>query len=233
MPRKKKKSNRYWTKITECAIQAYNKLEDRPYLREKVYKRFLFQPLMKLTENRINQVKPGYIDKSFEDLQIDLVTYLTERLCRIKPGKGKGYSYFTRTSWNYLVGENQRAYSKTKNNHDPIDIDSSRNIVTELHNNEMNKHIEYFMDAFVEYCYENLTTIFNSSTDIHVGESVLHLFYDRKNIEVFNKKALYIFIRERTNLQTYNITKVVNILKGIYNDKFKEYQNTDFMKLPF
>ena len=34
MGRKKKKSNRYWTKITELSIAAYNRTIDDPALRE-------------------------------------------------------------------------------------------------------------------------------------------------------------------------------------------------------
>ena len=53
------------------------------------------------------------------------------------------------------------------------------------------------------------------------------------NIEDFNKKALYIFIRERTGLETNNITRVIKTLKQIYTDKFREYEQQNFVKLPF
>jgi uncharacterized protein YeeX (DUF496 family) len=62
---------------------------------------------------------------------------------------------------------------------------------------------------------------------------VLHIFETRENIEDFNKKALYILIRERTGMETTNITRVVKTLKQIYEDRFKEYEQTDFIKLPF
>jgi len=233
MPRKKKKSNMYWTSITEVAIQAYNKTEDYPVKREKIYRRFLFAPLMKMCENRINQMKPDYIDKTFEDLQADLVTYLTERLCKIKPGKGRGYSYFTRTSWNYLIAENQKGYTKLKQDREPIDVDEQRNVLTELHNDDMRETLKYFMDEFIEYCYENLNRIFTNASDIHVADSVLHLFETRENIEKYNKKELYILIRERTGLQTTNITRVIKTLKNLYETKFEEYSQDNFINLPF
>ena len=105
--------------------------------------------------------------------------------------------------------------------------------MTEIHNNEMQETIRYFMDAYIAYCYDNLNYIFNNSTDIHVADSILHIFETRENIEDFNKKALYIFIRERTGLETTNITRVIKTLKQIYEIKFKEYEQTDFIKLPF
>jgi hypothetical protein len=229
---KPKKSKSYFTKITDIAISAYNRSEIMPQ-REKIYCRFIYPAFMKLTENIINKVKPDYIDSSFQDLQTDLVTYLTARLDKFNPTAGKAYSYYTRTSFNYLIAENQKGYAKIKSNTLEINIDDQRNIVTEIHNNEMQETLREFMDAYIEYCYDNLNYIFSNSIDIHVADSVLHIFETRENIEEFNKKALYILIRERTGLETTNITRVIKTLKQIYEDKFLEYERLDFIKLPF
>lgn len=233
MAKRKKKSNVYFTKITDFAISAYNRTEDQPALREKIYRRFIYPAFLKMSENLINTVKPTYIDSTFQDLQTDLVTYLTERLNKFNPNAGKAYSYYTRTSFNYLIAENQKAYSKLKADALELNIDEQRNIITEIHNDEMQETLKYFMDAYIEYCYDNLNYIFNNPTDIHVADSVLHIFETRENIEDFNKKALYIFIRERTGLETNNITRVVKVLKQIYVDNFLEYEKTNFVKLPF
>ena len=230
---RKKKSNNYFTRITDMAISAYNQKEDNPAFREKVYRRFIYPAFLKLAENIINKIKPDYIDSSFQDLQTDLVTYLTARLNKFNPLAGKAYSYYTRTSLNYIIAENQKGYAKKKADTLEIDIDERRNIITEIHNAEMRETLHYFMDAYIEYCYENLNYIFTSPTDIHVADSVLHIFESRENIENFNKKALYIFIRERTGLETTNITRVIKTLKEIYEIKFKEYERTDFINLPF
>jgi len=235
MARKKKKSNVYFTRITDIAILAYNKT-DNMVLREKIYRRFIYPAFMKLAENLINTVKPTYIDSTFIDLQTDLVTFLTERLNKFDPNFGKAYSYYTRTSYNYLIGENDRAYKKLKADTQELDIDEQRNIITEIHNDEMQETLQYFMTAYVNYCYDNLNYIFSNPVDIHVADSVLHIFENRENVEDFNKKRLYILIRERTGLdisQTNIVTRVVKILKQIYEDYFKAYERTNFIKLPF
>jgi len=232
MPRAKKTSKTYFTKITDLAIAGYNKSPDGA-VREKIYRRFIYPAFMKLTENTINKVKPDYIDSSFQDLQTDLVTYLTARLDKFNPSAGKAYSYYTRTSFNYLIAENQKGYSKLKSDALELDVDEQRNVITEISNADMLETLREFMDAYIAYCYDNLNYIFSNPTDIHVADSVLHIFEIRENIEEFNKKALYIFIRERTGLDTTNITRVVKVLKQIYDEKFKEYEQTDFIKLPF
>ena len=233
MPRKKKKSNKYWTNITECAISAYNQCTDDTVLKERIYRRFIFPAFTKLSENLINKMKCDYIDSTFRDLQTDIITYLTVRLDKFNPNAGKAYSYYTRTTFNYLIAENQKAYSKLKRKADPTVIDDQRNVITEMHNDEMRETLKYFMDAYVEYCYDNLNYIFTNESDIHVADSILHIFSERENIEQFNKKALYVFIRERTGLQTNNITRVIKVLKRIYNEKFLEYEQTEFVNLPF
>ena len=229
---KPKKNRSYFTKITDLAISAYNKSEDSTS-REKIYRRFIYPAFMKLTENIINKVKPDYIDSTFQDLQTDLVTYLTARLDKFNPNAGKAYSYYTRTSFNYLIAENQKGYAKVKSDTLEINIDEQRNVITEIHNDEMRETLREFMDAYIEYCYDNLNYIFSNSIDIHVADSVLHIFETREDIDNFNKKALYILIRERTGLETTNITRVIKTLKTIYEDKFREYEQTDFIKLPF
>ena len=229
----RKKTNNYFTKITDIAISAYNRSIESPATREKIYNRFIYPALMKLAENIINKVKPTYIDSSFLDLQTDLVTFLTSKLDKFNPEAGKAYSYYTRTSFNYLIAENQKAYAKLKNNALEIDIDDRRNVLIEIHNDDMRETLKEFMTAYVTYCYDNLNYIFSNSIDIHVADSILHIFETRENIDEFNKKALYILIRERTGLQTTNITRVIKTLKQIYESKFSEYEQTNFIKLPF
>lgn len=233
MAKRAKKSNNYFTKITDIAILAYNRIDDNPVLRERIYRRFIYPPLMKLAENLINKMKPTYIDSTFEDLQTDIVTYLTERLVKFNAAAGKAYSYYTRTTINYIIAENEKAYKKLKADTLELDIDEQRNIITEIHNDEMRETLKYFMDAYIEHCYSNLNYMFNNSTDIHVADSILHIFETRENIEDFNKKALYIFIRERTGLATSNITKVIKVLHELYYEKFTDYERTNFVKLPF
>jgi hypothetical protein len=233
---KPKKSKVYFTKITELAIIAYNREDIHPAKREKIYKRFIYPAFMKLTENIINTIKPTYIDSTFLDLQSDLVTFLTERLNKFNPESGKAYSYYTRTSYNYLIGENDKAYKKLKNNTEEVNIDEQRNLIAEIHNDEMQDNLKCFMNSYVDYCYDNLNFIFNSPAEIHVADSILHIFESRELIEDFNKKRLYILIRERTGLdinQTSIVTKVVKTLKSIYDENFIEYSTSNFMKLPF
>ena len=86
-----------------------------------------------------------------------------------------------------------------------------------------------FTDQFVNYYITNLNTIFTNKRDIIVADTLLELFRIRDNIENFNKKALYILIRERTGLKTQNITQVVNIMKKHYAAMYLNYTHRGFI----
>ena len=51
-----------------------------------------------------------------------------------------------------------------------------------------------------------------------IADSVVELFRRKDHIENFNKKALYVLVREMTGYNTQHITKVINILKKYYKD---------------
>ena len=72
----------------------------------------------------------------------------------------------------------------------------------------------------------NLTNVFRRQKDIHVADAVLEIFRRRKNIENFNKKALYILIREMTGSNTQHITRIVNVMKKYHYRMFQEFHST-------
>ena len=72
------------------------------------------------------------------------------------------------------------------------------------------------MDRFVDYYDERIEGLYRSDRDRRIAYAVLELFKSRENIENYNKKALYIMIREMTGTKTQYITKVVNEIKSEY-----------------
>ena len=69
----------------------------------------------------------------------------------------------------------------------------------------------------------NITNIFHRQKDILVADSVLELFRKREYLENFNKKALYIMIREMTGSNTQHITRVINEMKKYYLNMLQEF----------
>jgi hypothetical protein len=124
----------------------------------------------------------------------------------------KAFSYFSVVAKNYLILNNNANYKKMKV-HDDIDVlydagMDDENIVRNPSKDIFNKTINYFE--------ENLDRLFPKEQDKDVAESILYLCKNKDNIDNFNKKAIYIMIREMTDVKTSKITQVTNTFRKIY-----------------
>ena len=72
----------------------------------------------------------------------------------------------------------------------------------------------------------NLEKIIKYKRDIPIAYAILEIFKNCENIETYNKKALYIMVREMVKVKTQYITRVVNILKEEYKRLFKIYRES-------
>ena len=91
--------------------------------------------------------------------------------------------------------------------------------------------IKDFIDYFTEYIDKHMFTMFKKDKDRKVCDAINVLFKRRENLEIFNKKALYIYIREITNVETPVITKVTKILKKLYKKLYLEYKETGYIRI--
>jgi hypothetical protein len=225
---RKPKNKQYFTKDTENAILLYNQLEN-DYERNKLYEAEIKYPFDKLVENIIHTFKFYHFDVPYEDVKHEVVAFLNEKIHKYTdPNKGKAFSYFSIIAKNYLIIHNNGNYNKFKNTEQPEVIDDRRNVINEVLREEDVQEKSEFMDLFVKYMDDNLSSMFKKHADMSVADSVLELFRNRENIENFNKKALYILIRDRTGVKTQYITRVVNTMKNAYMEMYSNYKKTGF-----
>tara|TARA_R100000329_G_C7434132_1_gene152608 strand:- start:109 stop:489 length:381 start_codon:yes stop_codon:yes gene_type:complete len=105
-------------------------------------------------------------------------------------------------------------------------LDFNRDVQGESTTGEVTEYYGEFVEQMLEYWENNITNIFKRQKDILVADSVLEIFRRRQNIENFNKKALYIMIREMTNSNTQHITRVINQMKNYYYNMIEEFSTT-------
>jgi len=231
MPRKRK-NKRYFTKITEIAINAYNNC-DNQHLKNKIYNRFIHYPFDKLSENVIHTYKTYYFDDPYEDVKANVVAFLNEKIDRFNGDNGRAFSYFTVVARNYLFNENNKNYERMKSRENIDAIDLNRNITNEVINKEIQEEKSDFIDHFVDYIDEHLYDLFLKDRDRAIADSINELFRNRIDLYSYNKKALYILIRERTGVDTQYITKVINKMKSIYTELYYEYNQTGFLSMSY
>ena len=163
-------------------------------------------------------------DVPYTDVKAEVVAFLVEKIHKFTEGKGKAFSYFSIIAKNYLIIANNANYAKLRQKAEVSVIDERRNIDQEMSLSDHQESLKDFTNLWIDYYDTNMNAIFSNRKDIVVADTILEIFRMRDNIENFNKKALYILIRERTGLKTQNITKVINVMKRDYAKMFITYK---------
>ena len=222
MARKRAKAN-YFTKETEDYIVKYNNSTDSDY-RAKIFTDHIYLPFYKLAENIIHTFKFYYTDvEQIEDLKHEIVTVLLEeKIMKFDPTNGaKAYSYFGTIVKRWLINYNNKNYKRLKQmqsfsgiesyyEHDTDDVDTTGKIT-----------LSAFIDAWVDTMYEQIDLLFEKESELKIADAVLTIFKTRNDLDIFKKKALYIYIREMTDCETPHLTKVISRLKEEFYDRYQ------------
>jgi len=215
----------YFTQDTEDAIILYNKTEDIN-IRNDIYNEKIKVPFEKLCECIFNSFKFSYFDVSPLDIQRETVSHLVSNMNKFEAGKGKAFSYFSIIAKHYLIALNNSTYKK-RNQHVEIGEEHEENTVqlqtVDVHHK--NKETEEFMELMLKFWDMNVTKIFTKQKDLVIAQAIVELFRQTLNISLFNKKALYLYIREISNCSTQNITKIANRMKPYQIKLFRSYIN--------
>jgi hypothetical protein len=225
--RKKKTSNMYFTQDTEDAIVAYVASIDMEE-RNRLYNEKIHHAFFKLTENIIHTFKFYYTEvDNIQDLQHEVITFLLSKLHLYDQTKGtKAFSYFGTIVKRYLILSNQTNYNKRIKTSPVSTIEEDEKFSYQLDDIKpiiTSNNLSKFMDEYIEYCTDNIFEIFPKESEAQVADAVLELFRKRDSLDVFNKKALYIYIREMIDVKTSKITKVADVLYSIFRKKYSFY----------
>ena len=222
--RRPKKSRDYFTLDTQQAILDY-RLETSPAIRNKIFNEKIYYAFYKLAENIIHTFKFYYTEvDNINELKHEVIAFLLEKLHLYNQDKGKAYSYFGTIAKRYLIVYNNNNYKRLKGKATVEEVDTDKTITNELlltqpdHFEEVN-----FIDLYIKEVDNNLLDLFPKPQEARVGDAILELFKRRENIDIFNKKALFIYIKEITDAPTPVITKVIKVLKEIYREMHNQY----------
>lgn len=229
---RKPKSKIYFGAPAQEAIVEYNKTKD-PIKRSKIYEEKIKYPFEKLAENVINTFKFSYFDVSKKDIQTEVVSTMVEKMHMYQEGKGRAFSYFTIIAKNHLILANNGNYKRWKQNALLSEMPESWNPENDFYDVEEGDEFKEFKDIMLTYWDRNLNSVFTKKRDIQIADAVLELFRRSEYIENFNKKHLYLLIREMTDCKTHYITKVVNTMKLHQKRMLNDYlEHGEFKEIP-
>ena len=230
--KRRKKSKNYFTKETEDWIVVYNNTKD-PEIRSDIYQKHIHYPFFKLTQNIIHTFKFYHTEVSnLEHLQHEIITFLLSKMHLFDPTRGaKAYSYFGTIVKRWLILYNTKNYNK-KIKKVPVEILTGENSTPTYKpgDESIKSDLDKYVDIFVAHVSENIFELFQKKNDAQIADAILELFRKRENLEVFNKKALYIYIREMVEVKTPKITKIADKLHDIYKSQYVFYLENGYAK---
>lgn len=224
MPRKKKKNNYYFTEVTEQAIVDYCNT-DSLSIRTKLYVEHI-QPAF---DELVDKIVYTYKFTSLENIDYhkdDCKIWLTTILGKFDPSKNKkAFSYFSVVTKNWFT---HKAKKQTKKNRREINYDEMVREVEAVSGteNDLMTDIEekqFWASLFSEInSWQNLTLKPNEEK---VLNAVITLMENIEQIEIFNKKAVYLYMREITGLNTKQIVSALNKMRERYRTFKKKWND--------
>lgn len=221
--------NDYFTQQTEDAIIKYN--EENDYLiKNHIFNHNLKYPFEQLIDNIIFDRKLFSCEENIIALKHDAIRYAIEQMHLYKQCKGKAFSYFNMILKNYLVNRSKEMYQKSLNEFDLEQVDYNRNVSLEISSEIQHDILHDFLIIFEQHIENNYEYYFKLK-DKPMVNAFFILLNNCHNIENFNKKALYIMIREITDCKTNDITRVMNLLKKYYLILYSQYLDHEKVEL--
>ena len=230
-PGRKPKRKPYFGMDVQDAIVRYNALDEKKDAaeRNKIYGEEIHAAFDKLSENIINTFKFSYFDDGFFDVKHEVVAFMVMNIHKYDHTKGsKAFSYFSVVAKNYLILHNNNNYKKYKTHSEIGSL--IKQPASLMFGGSDDEYYSELSRELIKYFDDTIPTMFKKKRDIDIPYSILELLKRQEEIENFNKKALYILIREMTNVKTNEITKVVNVLKKHYKKILHEYNTTGTTK---
>jgi hypothetical protein len=218
----KYKANRfYFTEETEKSIIKYQTMESGP-LKNKLFSNDIFFPFRKIAENLIHRYKFYSFNIPLKDVEIDVCAHLESKIPNFDQTKGKAFSFFSVIALYWLMSHNNNnikyqnsqinieGFSESESNRrmNELLIQSQKTIST-----EERSEIQDTIFTYADFIENEMSFLFTKKRDINIAHGIINILRRYDNITTFNKKALYVLIREYSNEDTNYITKVLQKLK--------------------
>ena len=231
MPRKRTK-NHYFRKEHQDAIVEYCQTQN-PKRRNELYKEFIGPVFDEMVDKIVYTYKFTSLP-NIESLKDDCKNWLITVLNNFDPEKGsKAFTYFSVVSKNWFIAEVKKTSKKAKREThleeffltqtEQSNITSIQQLV--VHNTyveDRNKN-EFFLHLNKEI--QGWKKMPLRENEVKTIQAIEILFNEANNIEIFNKKAIYLYIREITGLNTKQVVSSLNKVRKRYAEFKKEWDD--------
>jgi len=209
------KKNEYFTSIHEEAILKYAVSTDRH--EKTVLYTSLIQPTFNEMVDKIVFTYKFTSLPNIDDLKQECKVWLVTILDKFDGSKGsKAFSYFSVITKNWFIHKVKKYSSGKEVPLEEItqEFEEDNLFVTNGYDESREKK-EFWIALWQEI--DGWDTSNLKSNERKVYESIKIILKEPENIEIFNKKAIYLYVRELTGLSTKQIVISLKKFKNRYN----------------
>ncbi len=227
--RKPRTKRMYFTQVHEDAIIEYNNSTDFKRKTE-LYETLIHPALDEMVDKIVYTYKFTSLP-NIAELQSDCKVMLVTILHKYDPSKGsKAFSYFSVITKNWFIAQVKKNAKKNKREVSMESYLSMEKIGgTELYAEDpyhAMKEREEFMNLLKEEI-NSWDSVSMRPNEKKVYEAIKTLLDNADKLEIFNKKAIYLYLREITGLNTKQIVAQLSKMRVKYSDFKTRYENGD------
>ena len=215
----------YFTQEHEDAIVSFSSTDDLK-VREKLYVDII-QPVFSQMVDKIVFTYRFTSLPDIDDLRQECKVYLATILTKFDPAKGsKAFSYFSVITKNWFIHKVKKNKKKLEREV-PLDIAELDPEIHFIDKTETFEDKQMRKERIEELKREMLSwkPDFEKEKEKKVYEAVMILFDSVDDIEIFNKKAIYLYLREITGMNTKQIVTQLNKMRKRYREFKKDWDN--------
>ncbi len=222
--RGKKKKNNYFTQATHDAIRVYQNTEALEN-KHKIYVIEILPAFNKLAENLIFIHKFAKSPEAFDRLKSDCVTFLYETLHKFDPDRGtKAFSYFNVVAKNWLIIQSKKATKHSRRNISISEIEESTGSEISFHEafkvqptqerSIIRRESKEDLDTILQQIKSNLKT----EKEHACMDAIISLFERVDDLELLNKRAVFVYLRDISNLSPKQLSVTMSKIRKHYRD---------------
>ncbi len=222
---KKEKSKKYFTQEHEDAILEFVNSTDQK-LRNKLFTTIIRPALSEMVQKIVYKYKftslPN-IESLIPECEGHLITVLSKY---DKERNSKAFSYFSVITRNWFFHKSKKYSQQTKK--EIICDDISKSVEVEYLSTENQYISERTYNEFIKQLWVeigNWETLNLKPNERKMIEAIKILLNHQDSIEIFNKKAVFLYCREITGLNTKQILTSLQKFRQLYKDFRKKWDN--------
>jgi len=216
--RRKRTKRLYFTKVHEEAIIQYALTRDR-FERDRLYGTLIQPAFSEMVDKIIYTYKFNNLP-NIEVMSDECKIWLTTILDKFDPDKGhKAFSYFSVITKNWFI---QKVKKNTKRLQREVRCDDvyqqidNEDFVTKNHYEDDRDHREFWTALCGEI--DGWKQMQLKETEQRTILAIEDLITNIDNIEIFNKKAIYLYLREISGLNTKQLVASLSNIKKRYRE---------------